>query len=76
MMKKASYLLENWFTKKDCSVVCNSRIHYKVVDFDFVFEGGSSGSALAGAIKAAKDFNLGKGQRCVVILPDSIRNYM
>ena len=40
------------------------------------FAGGSSGSALAGAIKAVKEFNFGKGQRCVVILPDSIRNYM
>ena len=28
------------------------------------------------AIKAAKDFGLKEGQRCVVILPDSIRNYM
>jgi len=36
--------------------------------------GGSSGSALVGAIKAAKD--LKEGQRCVVILPDSLRNYM
>ena len=36
--------------------------------------GGSSGSAVVCAIKAAK--NLEKGQRCVVILPDSIRNYM
>jgi len=36
--------------------------------------GGSSGSAMAGAIQAAK--KLKKGQRCVVILPDSIRNYM
>lgn len=36
--------------------------------------GGSSGSAMAGAIKAAR--MLGEGQRCVVILPDSVRNYM
>lgn len=36
--------------------------------------GGSSGSAVAAAVKAAK--KLKKGQRCVVILPDSIRNYM
>eukprot|EP01012_Entosiphon_sulcatum_P058136 TRINITY_DN82103_c0_g1_i1.p1 TRINITY_DN82103_c0_g1~~TRINITY_DN82103_c0_g1_i1.p1 ORF type:complete len:373 (+),score=77.49 TRINITY_DN82103_c0_g1_i1:148-1119(+) len=36
--------------------------------------GGSSGSALAGALKAAK--KLGPGQRCLVILPDSIRNYL
>ncbi|XP_068877118.1 cystathionine beta-synthase-like protein isoform X4 [Aphelocoma coerulescens] len=36
--------------------------------------GGSSGSAMSVAVKAAKE--LKEGQRCVVILPDSIRNYM
>jgi cysteine synthase A len=36
--------------------------------------GGSSGSALWAALKAAKD--LRKGQRCLVILPDGIRNYL
>jgi len=36
--------------------------------------GGSSGAALSVALKAAKD--LKAGQRCVVILPDSIRNYL
>ena len=36
--------------------------------------GGSSGTALATALKAAKD--LKPGQRCVVVLPDSIRNYL
>lgn len=36
--------------------------------------GGSSGSAMCGALEAAK--TLTAGQRCLVILPDSIRNYM
>lgn len=36
--------------------------------------GGSSGSAMWAAVQAAK--TLKKGQRCLVILPDSIRNYM
>ncbi|XP_078726121.1 cystathionine beta-synthase-like protein isoform X2 [Lampetra fluviatilis] len=36
--------------------------------------GGSSGSAMAAAVEAAK--SLREGQRCVVLLPDSIRNYM
>ncbi len=36
--------------------------------------GGSSGSAVWGALQAAKQ--LKQGERCVVILPDSIRNYM
>ena len=36
--------------------------------------GGSSGSAVSGALRAAKD--LAKGAKVVVILPDSIRNYL
>lgn len=36
--------------------------------------GGSSGSAVAGAVQVAK--GLKKGQRVVAILPDSIRNYL
>jgi len=36
--------------------------------------GGSSGSAMAGAMEICKD--LPEGKRVVVILPDSIRNYM
>jgi cystathionine beta-synthase len=38
--------------------------------------GGSSGTALAGALKAIKDLNIGEGKRVVVLLPDSVRNYM
>lgn len=36
--------------------------------------GGSSGAAMWGALQAAK--HLRKGQKCLVIFPDSIRNYM
>jgi len=36
--------------------------------------GGSCGAAMSCAMIAAKD--LGPGERCVVILPDSVRNYM
>ena len=36
--------------------------------------GGSSGTALFAALKAAQ--NLKAGQKCLVILPDGIRNYM
>eukprot|EP00511_Aplanochytrium_stocchinoi_P010796 CAMPEP_0204872144 /NCGR_PEP_ID=MMETSP1348-20121228/37432_1 /ASSEMBLY_ACC=CAM_ASM_000700 /TAXON_ID=215587 /ORGANISM="Aplanochytrium stocchinoi, Strain GSBS06" /LENGTH=495 /DNA_ID=CAMNT_0052026847 /DNA_START=61 /DNA_END=1545 /DNA_ORIENTATION=- len=36
--------------------------------------GGSCGAAVVGAMKAAKE--LKAGQRCVVILADSVRNYM
>lgn len=36
--------------------------------------GGSSGAAVSGALIAAK--SLKYGQKCLIILPDSIRNYM
>jgi cystathionine beta-synthase/cysteine synthase A len=36
--------------------------------------GGSSGSAVWAGLQAAK--TLKKGQRCIIILPDGIRNYM
>ena len=36
--------------------------------------GGSCGAAMWGALQAAKE--LKSGQKCLVILPDSIRNYM
>ncbi|QBR83199.1 pyridoxal-phosphate dependent enzyme [Legionella israelensis] len=36
--------------------------------------GGSSGAAMWGALQAAK--TLSAGQKCLVILPDSIRNYL
>ncbi|CAB3249191.1 unnamed protein product [Arctia plantaginis] len=38
--------------------------------------GGSSGCAVAAAIKAARRFNIGAGKNVVVVLPDGIRNYM
>lgn len=38
--------------------------------------GGSSGTALAGALQAIKDLNIGEGKRVVVLLPDSVRNYI
>ena len=38
--------------------------------------GGSSGSAFWGAVEYIKEKKIGKGKRCVVLLPDNIRNYM
>ncbi|CAG4957582.1 unnamed protein product [Colias eurytheme] len=38
--------------------------------------GGSSGTAMAAAVRAAKKMKLDKTKRVVVILPDGIRNYM
>ncbi|KAH7675949.1 cbs-prov protein, partial [Aphelenchoides avenae] len=39
-----------------------------------ILAGGSSGTNLVGALRAAKQ--LKKGQRCVVIMPDGVRNYL
>jgi cysteine synthase len=36
--------------------------------------GGSSGSAMAAALEKAK--NLKAGQKCLVLLPDGVRNYL
>jgi len=36
--------------------------------------GGSCGAAMSQALKEAKKLNA--GQKCVVVLPDSVRNYM
>lgn len=40
----------------------------------YIISGGSSGAAVSAALKVAA--TLDKTQRVVVILPDSIRNYM
>ncbi|KAI6189928.1 Cystathionine beta-synthase [Aphelenchoides bicaudatus] len=39
-----------------------------------ILSGGSSGAILAGALKSAK--SLKKGQNCVIIFPDGVRNYL
>ncbi|KAF2141434.1 uncharacterized protein K452DRAFT_272312 [Aplosporella prunicola CBS 121167] len=38
--------------------------------------GGSSGSAMAAAVRAVKELGLGKDDVVVVVLPDSIRSYL
>jgi cystathionine beta-synthase len=40
----------------------------------FSLLGGSSGAAVAAAVEAAK--RLKAGQKCVIILADTLRNYM
>jgi len=38
--------------------------------------GGSSGAAMYCALLAAKEFKMTERHRVVVVLPDSVRNYM
>jgi len=46
----------------------------RLIKEEGLFIGGSSGSAVWAALKAAKA--LESGQNCLIILPDSIRNYL
>lgn len=50
------------------------RIARRLIKEEGLLVGGSSGAAVWGALEAAK--SLKEGQKCLVILPDSIRNYM
>ncbi|KAI8055297.1 pyridoxal-phosphate dependent enzyme [Syncephalis plumigaleata] len=63
--------IDEWYKSEDQESFTLSR---RLIREEGILCGGSSGSALAGALKAAR--TLKKGQRCVVILADSVRNYM
>ncbi|KAI9598050.1 cystathionine beta-synthase [Syncephalis fuscata] len=63
--------IDEWYKSADNESFTLSR---RLIREEGILCGGSSGSALAGALKFAR--SLKKGQRCVVILPDSVRNYM
>ena len=46
----------------------------RLIKEEGLFIGGSSGAAVYAGLEAAK--SLSKGQNCLIILPDSIRNYL
>jgi len=64
-------LVDRWYKSGDKESFVNAR---RLIREEGILCGGSSGSALSGALKMAQE--LKEGQRCVVILPDSIRNYI
>ncbi|CAL8306986.1 unnamed protein product [Merluccius merluccius] len=64
-------VVDSWFKSNDEDSFNMSRL---LIREEGLLCGGSSGTAMAAAVKVAKE--LKEGQRCVVILPDSIRNYM
>lgn len=63
--------VDRWIKTKDTLIFPMVR---RLIREEGILSGGSSGAALAAALHAAKD--LKEGQKCVVILPDGIRNYM
>jgi len=64
-------LVDSWMKTDDKESFLMSR---RLIREEGLLCGGSCGSAMAAAVKAAK--SLKKGQKCVVMLPDSVRNYM
>ncbi|XP_068184519.1 cystathionine beta-synthase b [Antennarius striatus] len=64
-------LVDMWYRSTDLEAFTMSR---KLIREEGLLCGGSCGSAMAAAVKMAQQ--LEEGQRCVVILPDSVRNYM
>jgi cystathionine beta-synthase len=63
--------IDQWYKSNDAESLLMMR---KLIRDEGLLCGGSCGAAMSVAIKAAK--SLKAGQRCVVILPDSVRNYM
>ncbi|XP_064618361.1 cystathionine beta-synthase-like isoform X2 [Liolophura sinensis] len=66
-------LVDKWYKSVDKESFVMAR---RLMREEGLLCGGSSGTAMANALKAVRDFNLKSGQKCVVILPDSVRNYM
>lgn len=64
-------LVNEWIKSNDKESLVMMR---RLIRDEGLLCGGSCGAAVSCAIQAAK--RLKKGQRCVVILPDSVRNYM
>mmetsp|Transcript_16770 Transcript_16770/g.48687 ORF Transcript_16770/g.48687 Transcript_16770/m.48687 type:complete len:530 (+) Transcript_16770:63-1652(+) len=64
-------LVDKWYKSNDTESLVMMR---RLIRDEGLLCGGSSGAAVACALKAAA--SLKEGQRCVIILPDSVRNYM
>ena len=64
-------MVDSWVKSDDAESFTAAR---ELIKHEGLLCGGSSGSALASALKLAK--NLPADKRVVVLLPDSIRNYM
>ncbi|HEU0034999.1 MAG TPA: cystathionine beta-synthase [Kofleriaceae bacterium] len=64
-------LVDRWFKSNDRDSFLVAR---QLIRQEGLFVGGSSGAAVWAALQVCKE--LGAGKRVVVILPDSIRNYL
>lgn len=66
-------VVDTWYKTDD-----TESFHYarRLIAEEGLLAGGSSGSAIAAMVKAARELNLGKDDVIVTILPDSIRSYL
>ncbi|KAL0869106.1 hypothetical protein ABMA27_007410 [Loxostege sticticalis] len=64
-------VIDRWVKSDDVGAL---RMARRLIRDEGLLCGGSSGAAMWGALQAAK--GLKAGQKCVVLLPDNIRNYM
>ncbi|XP_067937979.1 cystathionine beta-synthase-like [Watersipora subatra] len=65
--------VDKWYKSIDRPSVLMAR---RLMKSEGLLCGASSGTSSYIAMQACKDFNLTEDQTCVVLLPDSIRNYM
>ncbi|RUP50436.1 cystathionine beta-synthase [Jimgerdemannia flammicorona] len=66
-------LVDGWIKSSDKESFLMAR---RLIREEGILCGGSSGTAMWAAIQAIKQHGLGEGKRVVVLLPDSVRNYM
>jgi cystathionine beta-synthase len=65
--------VDKWYKTDDKESFKYSR---RLIAEEGLLVGGSSGSAVAALVQAAKDYNYSKDDVVVVVLPDSIRSYL
>lgn len=66
-------IVDKWYKIEDKEAFITAR---RLIREEGLLCGGSCGTATTAAMLAARDYGLGKGKRVVILLADSIRNYI
>jgi cystathionine beta-synthase len=73
VLDRSHELVDKWYKSEDKSSFQMAR---RLIKQEGLLCGGSSGACMHAAVQAAKEFGFGPEHRIVVLLPDSVRNYM